>query len=139
MKNLDQLEEQANHVLFRCQTVFPFTFFPNTIEVTETRVDIHYGIFFFSTVYRPVLLKDILNVRVSTNLLFGKIDFELTNYEQNPEPVGWLWKSDAIRLKNIITGILDAVKQDVDLSKIQSDDLETLESIGKSEIAGDPG
>jgi hypothetical protein len=135
MSDLGDLKDQSNTVLFRCQTVFPFTLFPSEIEVTQNRIDIKYGLFFFTYQVMPLLIKDLINIVTTNNLFFGNVTFEIRNFEQNPTPISFLRKEDSIKLKNIVVGLIETAQADLDLPAVNAQQKKVIEEIGTSPTA----
>lgn len=103
---IDIVQQKSNTVLFTAKTLFPFTLFPDTVIITEAAVEIIYGLFFFSSQRFPIPITSLKTVSLSTNLLFGTLSFEITGYEQNPPQVSFIPKSQAIKAKNILNGLI---------------------------------
>lgn len=118
----DQLERENTQPLFVCRTVFPFTLFPTTIEVTQRRVTIQYGLGFMASQTMPILVDDIFNVIVTTGILFASVQFELRFLENNPEVVQYLQKHDALELKRVLMGLIEVNRRKVDLQPLSSRD-----------------
>lgn len=133
MTKLDQLERESSNLLFRCHSVFPFSLFPTTIEVTATRVDVKYGVFFGSHEYVSILIDDLVNVVVSTNLFFGTARFEIKNFEKNPPVILYLWKEDAVKLKQVVTGMIESRNAKIDTSRLNTAQKEMIQRIGASQ------
>lgn len=130
-KQIDKLTKKAGKVLLKIKSVFPFDLFPDTLIVDENKVDIIYYKFFFEKNYFSALIKNINSVHVNTGILFASMTFELTGYESNPEPIKYLWVKDAIKARRIILGLISAAKENVDVSRITSNDLaKKMEEIG---------
>ena len=68
LSQLDTLLEQANQVLLKCNTVFPFDLFPNTLIIDYNKVDIIYRSFFATsqTVSVPIARVNHVTVDVVT-------------------------------------------------------------------------
>ncbi len=122
----------SGKVIFQCQTVFPFTLFPTTVEVTPTRVNIEYGVFFLSHRRVSILIVDLVNAVVSTNIFFGTLQLEIRYFESNPAPVRFLPKNDAVKLRQIITGLIEAKDKNIQLGKLTPKRKKDLRKIGKS-------
>lgn len=123
-------------VLWRIKAVWPFDLFPNQIVIYENKVDIVYGIFFWSSWVFPILLSNLNAVTMSTNPLFATLTFEITGYEDNPKPVSWLKKDQALVAQRIITGLLSMHKGGVDLTKWTPDQVRQMaEEIGRTKHA----
>lgn len=132
MANLQQLEEQATTILFRCRTVFPFTLFPTTIEVTPTRIDISYGLFFFSNEKVSVLIQDLANIMVVSDLLFSSVIFQTKTLKENPDQVKFLWNHAGLELKQIVLGLMETKQAQIDIPEVDSMQKKTIQQIGTS-------
>lgn len=130
---LETLATQASRILFTVKTVFPFDPFPKKIIVDENKIDIFYNTFFATTKLFPIMLSDILTVKVSTGIFFASMEFEIEDYETNPPPINYLPRTDAIKAERIITGLIAAKRAKVDLSKLRREEvLRNTEYIGYS-------
>lgn len=133
-RSLEKIEQQSKTIVFKTSTVFPFTLFPDTIEVSEQQLTITYRYFFWSSQIIPIRISDLLNVAVSTNLLFGSIRIQIVGYETNPPIVHYLPRKDAIRLEEILTGLIAAQKENADLDQYTPGQLRRkLANIGASQ------
>ncbi len=131
---ITELEQSANTVLHRCATIFPFKIFPTTIEVTPTKVSIKEMILPFSSTLNHILIKDLVNVQVETNPFFARLQFEIRFKEKNPNPISFLEKESAKELANIVTGLIEARGEDVDVSDVGDPvEREKLRSAGDSQ------
>ncbi|MBP9820463.1 hypothetical protein KBC79_07060 [Candidatus Woesebacteria bacterium] len=138
-KKLQQLASSSEKVLYRCQTVFPFTLFPDAIVVTPSKVDIVYHHFFFMKSVHSLLIDNILTLRLSTGPFFASIEFEVKGYEQNPPEVTYLPKHSALKTQEIIVGLIAAKQEGVDLKKIKKKQVQTnVNRIGaaKEDVTG---
>lgn len=122
-QELNKLADASQTELMRCTSIFPFTFFPDTIHVAKTKIDIVYGVFFFSRRVFSILYEDIKTLRISTNLLFASFQFEIVGYEQNPEPVRFLPKRKAMRTRQLIMGMVSIKREGVEIGTIKKDEL----------------
>lgn len=129
-----QLKRENTQLLFRCQTVFPFTLFPTTIEVTQRRINLHYAGSFMANSLVPIMIDDVLNITASTGLVFGSIGFELRFSEKNLEPIAFLHKRDVIELKQIILGLIEVNRRHVNLDQLpKAERRQYIETIGASQ------
>lgn len=103
--SLNEISGKTEEVLLEIKSVFPFDFFPDTIRVDQNKVDIIYRDFFYSGTIFSILIKDIKNVSVSYNLLFGTLSFELQGFAENPPPVDYLKKNEARNARQMIIGL----------------------------------
>jgi len=114
----DKLVKATNEKIYSCQSVFPFTLFPDIIKVDQYKIDIIYSIFFFSKSVFTILLKDVRTVKVDSGLFFATLNIEVIGYEKNPTPVRFLPKAAAFKLRDIIMGLVAAKRNKVDLATI---------------------
>lgn len=121
--SLAEIVSEAETVLCQATTVFPFVLFPDDVIVSLTRIDIVKRPFLFSKQVYPILIKDLVTVDVSTNLLFGSLSFVLRFQEHIPPTVSYLWRSDALRLERVIAGLLAVYKEGVDLSHYSAEEI----------------
>ncbi len=129
-KSIQALLNESNTLLFSCYTLFPFTLFPSKIEISETRVEIIYGIFFFANQSVSILIQDIINVVVSTNIFFGSVHFEIKGFTKNPPAVHRLSKQDAIKIKQIVTGLIEMKQAHVSLEEAAGNKKTLIQEIG---------
>jgi hypothetical protein len=133
---MDSIVGSSNRVLMKISTVFPFTFFPDTLVIDEAKVTIiHWNGFFTKTVF-PILIENIMNVTLSTSLFFASLQFEVIGFETNPDPITHIQKSQAIKARKVITGLMTLKKQRIDLSGISTEELmQKIEQIGESHVS----
>lgn len=113
---LDQLVSKSNRVLMRVTAVFPFDFFPNTVVIDENKVDLVYRTFFFSQQVFSILTKNINFVTIEAGPIFATLIMEVKGFEQNPLPIRYLWKNDAIRARRMIMGLVACAHENINLS-----------------------
>jgi hypothetical protein len=106
---------KSERILFVTKTVFPFTFFPDKLIIDETKVIVIYGIFFMSQSSFPMLISDLRNVVLTTNIFFSSLSFELAGLEQNPRIISYLPKEDATMAQKLITGLMVLQKEKANL------------------------
>lgn len=133
-KNIEMLEKLAKgtrDVLVRTKSVFPFDFFPDEITVDENKVNITFKEFFFSEDIHTILIHLIKDIEVETSVFFGTLKIVPDGYPAQPICVRYLKKSDALRIRRIVQGLMLSKKEGIDMSKIHNDDLcEKVEQIG---------
>ena len=132
-KKFERTLESSKRVLFSAKSVFPFDLFPDEIVIDENKVDIVYGIFFYSREVFSIPLMNINSAKSTTTLLFGELSIELEGYNENPLPVKYLWNSDALSARRIINGLITLQKQNVNLTKLDlTRAKDQVEEIGKA-------
>lgn len=131
---LNNLAKMTNNRLYKLTAIFPFDFFPNQIFIEEKQIIIVYKQFFFASQDYHILIQDILMPIVETSLFFAtfKIEMGPGGFQQNPPPVQFLRKKQALRAKRIIVGLLICHKEKINLSPFNNKELlEKLEEIGR--------
>ncbi len=132
-ERLDQLQEQTSNVIMELSNIFPFDFFTDRLIIRPTKIDLVYGIFFFSDYIFSMLIKDLKAVKVSTGLLFSTMNFELQGYETNPPKIKFLSNSKAMKARRIIAGLMAAHQNNIDLTQIPVEELTSkVEEIGRA-------
>lgn len=127
---------ESERVLLSVKTVFPFTFFPDTVVVTEEKVSLVNEIFYFSKQIRSVLIKDIATVQVGTSLFFGKLEIIDKNFQARPIIVDYLKKDDALEARRVIQGLIVIAREEMDLQQTEISDLtKTVGELGSSKIS----
>lgn len=133
---LDQTEIGAHRILFRARTVFPFDLFPDEIVIDENKVDLVYGVFFWSRQVVSVSINDLNGAISMTNIFFGSLELEVRGYDRNPIPIKYLWNKDANRARRIVNGLVACVKQGVDTSNLNLKSAkDKIEDIGSAREA----
>lgn len=122
-EHLRELQRATHRVIYQVSALFPFDFFPDTIVVSETKVEFIYRYFFATEEVFPVNLHDILTVSISSNPFFSELSMQIVGYETNPRPIRFLPRYQATLAKNIITGLAIADREGIDLSQYSIEDI----------------
>lgn len=137
--NEELFEEAVNKTqkeLFRCKTVFPFDFFPNEIIIDITKITVIDRSFFMTGGIQSIYLKDIYDVEVETGPFFSTLLVSDQYFSPNKLEVKYLKKKDALKSREIMSGIICAIKMGIDLTKIDSSHLESnLRELSRSQRA----
>jgi len=111
------LVAKSNRIISSVSTRrFPFDFFPDTINVEETRITIIVRKFFFTSQIHSVDIKDISNVFINTAPFFAQLVIVSKTFAQNEIRVKGLRKDDAVYCRRIIEGLRQFVAQQIDTS-----------------------
>jgi len=133
---MDKLMVETKTTLMKISAVFPFDLFPSELIIDRNQVSCIDKLFFFSEQIRSLPLSNISEVIVETGLLFAKlkiIDFDFT---ENSLEINYLIKGQAIKVRNIIQGLIIAHKKNIDLSLFEQDELiEKTEELGKAMLS----
>jgi hypothetical protein len=130
-EKLSELAHMSNDILFKCQTVFPFDFFPDTIVIDKTKVNIVFKMFFWSETVHSIMLKNIKDIQVDSNVFFATLTIIPDVYVGQATSVSYLHKSCALEARRIIQGLMLCYREGLDIS-----DLDTRDIKGKIETVG---
>lgn len=133
-ENLQTIVEKSHQILAAARSVIlPMNLFPDTVIVDRTKITITKRTFFWSAQVVTVRIEDVLNVTASTGPLFGSltISSRVMNSTDHYE-INYLWRGDAIYLKEIIQGYVIAHHNHIETSHLDKTELtETLLEIGR--------
>ncbi len=133
-QKLDEMVEMVGKPLLQIRTVFPFVLFPNEIIIDIHKISIVYRHFFASEQIHSVLIRDISDVLVETSPFFATLKIIDIGYTDNSIDIAYLKKSEGNLARRVIQGLAMAHKNNVDLTKVERQDLvEKLESLGTNE------
>lgn len=142
-QKLDGLLDNVKTVLFATKNIIPLLH--SEIIIDSGKVTVIHRPFFFSEKIHSISVQDISDVYIETSPFLAMIkiidkDFvdnlnpENPNRNATPTPVmvKWLGKRNAEKARRIITGLMTASKEGIDLKSISDDELaKKLEEIGK--------
>lgn len=130
-----KIARKSSQILFQTKTVFPFDFFPDTLTINANKIDIVNSEFFASNRTTSIPLNDIANVEVQTVPFFATIRIISIRFPMKPIVLHYLKKTEAIKAKNIIDGLLVAISQGADITNIDPQTiLKQIETAGKSNV-----
>lgn len=136
-EKLSNLTKQSRIVLFKCSSVFPFDFFPDEMSIEPTQVNLNKKIFFWTDRMTSVPIKNISDVIVQTGPFFASISVLDQFFKENSVEIMWLKKSDAQRARKIIQGLIVAVKENIDIARIEPRKLvKQAEELGEMQAIG---
>src|SRR5690606_20227287 len=99
VQELEQIVETSQKVLMRVKSVFPFQFFPDTVIVDPTKVDIIYSDFFWHRFVFTIPITAIKLIKINVGLFFATLLNEVDGYETNPDAVTFFPRNEAIKLR----------------------------------------
>lgn len=130
-EKLEEMVKMTEEPILQIQTVFPFVIFPNEIIVDVNKVSIIYRQFFYSKQVHSVLIKDISDVIVETNLFFATLKIVDIGYTENSIDINYLKRKEGGLARRIIQGLVMAHKHGIDLTKVDKKNLvNQIESLG---------
>ena len=131
-RGLANLVKRTHRVLLEISTVFPFDLFPDRLTVDENKVNLISSEFFFSGRTHSVLIKEISDVLVDSGFFFAKLQIIDKGFIENSIELRYLWIEDAQKARRIIQGLVVAINEGIDISKIKADDLvKKIEELGE--------
>jgi len=127
-----KLARASNAILFKASTVFPFTFFPDTIIIDKTKITIIERLFFYNADIRSYALEDIINVDIGIGILFSTLKCETRYDNKKVFVLRYLKKKDASFARKLIQGLIIAKREGVHLEEISEEEILSYgEEIGK--------
>src|SRR5258708_696964 len=133
--SVDELEQDQQVALFSISTVFPFRIFPTKISVDKKKIDIIHELFIGSKQIQSILIVDVMNVVVETNLFFAKLRIHDKLPMHGSIVVEYLPRAGALKMRRIIEGLLVGDRSHVDTSKVPSRKLASqMERIGRAKM-----
>lgn len=139
-ERFQNINKRQDIELLRLQTVFPFDFFPDTIVIDTTKLTISHKQFFATEFVTTIPLKDISDVTIQTAFFMASLITKYIPQANSPVmnqaveiKVSYLWRKDAIRVKNILKGVMVAKAENIDISKLSPKEVVTvIEEFGYS-------
>lgn len=130
-QKLDQLVITSQQTLLNIKAVWPFDFFPNEVCIDVNKVSIiQRG--FLAERRHSVFIKDISDVFIDTSIFFSSLNIVDIGFTENLIQINYLKKDDAKLARRIIQGLIVATKKDIELSKMNKEDLlKQVEELGK--------
>lgn len=125
-EELQKAAENAQDILIKAESTFPFVLFPDTISVSRMKVTITRRSFFRVADVISLQIDDVLNVEIDTGPLFGSLSIFTRVYGTDPLRITFLNRKSAIDVKRILEGYVIARQRDIDTSEIEKGELITL-------------
>jgi hypothetical protein len=122
-EKLFQAAKQVSEVLYQAESVFPLTLFPDTITIDREKLSISYRVFFRVAKVVSTPLDDIESVDANVGPLFASLRITSKFFVNNTRYVKYLTRDDALKIQSIMQGYKLAKEKDVDLTKINKDEL----------------
>lgn len=131
-EKLQGLIQDNQEVLCEISAVFPFDFFPSTIRVTRTKIDIIQKFFFFTSARSSYVISGIARVELHSSLFFSTLYLRAKFSDDQIAKISYLKKNEAKKAQSIIQGLLVAESEDVDISKVSVESMQAkVKKIGK--------
>lgn len=117
------LVEKSNRILASVTSVFPFDFFPNTVNVEEGRITVIVRNFFLSSQVHSVDIKDISNVFIDLAPFFAQLVIVSKTFARNQIKINFLKKDEAIFARRMIEGLRVFESKQIDTSAYSKEEL----------------
>lgn len=121
-QTVNDLIRKSNRCIISISSLFPWNFFPNTIEVEESRVTFIFRQF-LSSQSHSVDIKDISNVFIQSSLFFGTLQIVSRTFVQNDIKVGYLNRQKAYKVQMVIEGLRTFAENNIDTSNYEISEL----------------
>lgn len=133
-ERLDELVDKSTKVLYRAKSsAIPVDISPREVIVDLTKVNVVHNELFSSRRVHSIFIKDISDVFVDSTFMRATLIIVDEGFIDNKITVPNLKKEDAKHLRRIIQGLVVAIKNEVDLSVIDDDNLrDKIEELGKA-------
>jgi len=122
-KRLASLTEMGHDILFKANTVFPFTLFPDSVILDREKVTFVTRYFFGVAKITGIPIRDLLSVEADIGPFFGSVHTASRFFITTPFSIRWLRRKDAIKLRRLLQGYIISNEQDIDCAKIEKDKL----------------
>jgi hypothetical protein len=121
-QTVSDLIKKSNRCIINISSLFPWTLFPNTIEVEESRVTFIFRQFMASQSH-SVNIIDISNVFIQSSPFFATLQIVSRTFVQNDITVGHLDPKKASRVKMVIEGLRTFAEHKIDTSNYEINEL----------------
>lgn len=122
-EKLIDITEKAQDVLFKADTVFPFTLFPDTITLDREKLTVATRSFFRVAKIVSVPVSSVSSAEVDVGPFFGSLHMASKYFVQNKYSVNFLPRASAIKLQRLLQGFIISQEKKIDLTDIEKSDL----------------
>jgi hypothetical protein len=101
---IEKQKNIKNRCLLKVSSVFPWSFFPTTMHVEESKVifDFHQ---FLAKQSHSIEIRDISNIFIESSIFFATLRIICQTYTQNDFKIDYLQVKEAIQAQRIIEGL----------------------------------
>lgn len=117
-QTVNDLIKKSNRCIISISSLFPWDFFPNTIEVEESRVTVMFRQFLASQSH-SVDIKDISNVFIESSYFFASLRIVSRTFIQNDITIGHLEAKKAHKVQMVIEGLRTFAEHNIDTSNYE--------------------
>ena len=124
--------KSAGDILYKADTVFPFTLFPDTVTIDREKLSISYRMFFRVAKVTSTPLDDIEAVDANVGPFFGSLRITSRFFINNTRVVKFLTREATMQIQSILQGYKLAKEKNIDFSEVDKNELVTmLTTLGK--------
>ncbi len=136
LSSLEELRKASDRTLYKAKTVFPFVLFPDTVIVDYQKISIVTREFLNSERVDAINHEDLKNVEVVSGPLFATLLLKTDQFNP-PLTVSYLHKNDALKIRNILNGLMTANHAKVHFEDVTNKKklVKELEQIGSVDIS----
>ena len=121
-QTVSDLIKKSNRCIISISSLFPWDFFPNTIQVEESRVTFIFRQF-LSSQSHSVNIQDISNVFIDSSLFFASLRIVTRTFVQNDITIGHLDPKKAYKVQMVIEGLRTFAEHNIDTSNYEVNEL----------------
>jgi hypothetical protein len=128
-KNAEELYNtavKAHDIVYKTQTVFPFTLFPDTISIDREKVTVANRFFFRVATVISTPIADIKSIESNVGPFFGSLKITSEAFTNNVRIIKFLSREDSIKIQRIIQGFMISRQKEIDVTKIETHELITM-------------
>jgi len=118
-RKLHEAVKDTHRILAQARSVFPFMLFPDMITVDRQKLTIVYKQFFKSHQTVGVPLENVKNIQADLGPFFGSLTITSDQFINNTQTITHLARGDAKNIQQLVQGIVAAISEGIDLSKIE--------------------
>ena len=145
IEKLVELEEQSREVLFKANTVVPFTLFPHTIILDRNHLTVIHRAFFAVAKITSVRFEDILtadlhvgpffgSLKIATRFFINQTTEQVNSADMEAPAITFLSKRNAMEAHKLLQGLIAVTQKKIDISQIPKQKLvEQLRSLGAND------
>lgn len=125
-EKLIELAEKSHDILFTADTVWPFTFFPDTITLDREKLTVSERFFFRTARVITVPITSMISADANVGPFFGSVHMTSKYFIDNTHIIKFLWRHDAEEVHRLLQGFIIAQEKGLDVSGVEKDDLKVL-------------
>lgn len=120
-ESLSNLVAKSKNVLLIVSSIYPLDLFPDILTIDENKVNIIHNTFIGELHVHSILVEDVTEVTVHTNLLFATLHITDSSNPRFPLKfsITKLRKKEALLARKLIQGLIETTRQNIDLAPEQ--------------------